>query len=171
MNTCLCFSIKGIGIVLTLKVVLIRMDGELLQTITTNVVRNAWCAPSRYTLNFCFLSMNEWINQQSISGTAHPSLKKIFQFTQFIIIQFSLFLAGLTIPKTIQIVQHMPRDQKKNQLSSCNQQGKLSLANSSDGITARLLNKVYFVPSLPLWMSDATISTLMNCIHICFRNP
>ena len=78
MNTCLCFSIKGIGIVLTLKVVLILMDGELLQTITTNVVRNAWCAPSRYTLNFCFLSMNEWINQQSISGTAHPPLKKYF---------------------------------------------------------------------------------------------
>ena len=170
MNTCLCFSIKGIGIVLTLKVVLIRMDGELLQTITTNVVRNAWCAPSRYTLNFCFLSMNEWINQQSISGTAHPPLKKYFNSHNSSLSSFP-FLAGLTIPKTIQIVQHMPRDQKKNQLSSCNQQGILSLANSLDGITACLLNKVYFVPSLPWWMSDATISTLMNCIHICFRNP
>ena len=41
------------------------------------VVRNAGCTCSRYTLNYLlfFKSMNELINQQSISRTAHPPLK------------------------------------------------------------------------------------------------
>ena len=42
-------------------------------TRTTIVVRNAGCARSRYTLKF--FSMNESINEQSISRTAHPPLK------------------------------------------------------------------------------------------------
>ena len=54
---------------------------SILETRTTMYkVRNARCASSRYTmkLSLIFLiteSMNEWINQQSISRTAHPPLK------------------------------------------------------------------------------------------------
>ena len=44
------------------------------KTRTTIVVRNAGCAPSRYTLKLSHF-FNQSINQQSIPRTAHPPLK------------------------------------------------------------------------------------------------
>ena len=55
----------------------------ILKTRTTIVVRNAGCAHSRYTRKLSLIFLNQSINQQSISRTAHPPLKMVRQILSF----------------------------------------------------------------------------------------